>query len=365
LLNLNINSSVWVPHCRKQIDTKSVYEINSVYIKNYHPRKSFFKTSISFLKNLINVNVIIIENDIASIMLFQLILYTLLLSPLARKKKPKLIVSTFENFDKNYALISRSMLFNLNIKLSISYFILYLLIVFNSKFIDCIFVYSNESEDIHRKNFKKLIIKKFPLGIEQTIFNYNNYKKNNIIKTIGFLGRVVEEKNARLVIEIFNKYADKYKLKLIIQDPELFKNKYASQLNNSIKLLKRKYDIQVVNPSHDEMSHYLKMVDLLLVPSVENEKFKEQYGRVVVEGKLCGCIVLVSSSGALPEVLGSSSLVIENNNYKQWLIKVEELLLSDKDTISIYREYLTNNAIKYQTNEIYCKKLYEFLNQLI
>ena len=155
LLTQNINSSVWVPHCLKEIDTKSVYEVNSVFIKNYHPRKSFYNISIDFLKNLINVNAIIIENDIASVMLSQLILYILLLTCLTGKNKPKIIVSTFENYDKNYALIARTMLFKFNIKLSISYLILYLLIVFNSKFIDCIFVYSNESEVIHEKISKK------------------------------------------------------------------------------------------------------------------------------------------------------------------------------------------------------------------
>ena len=60
----------------------------------------------------------------------------------------KLIDTKPENFNKNYALIAIRMLFKCNIKLFISYLILYILIVFNSKFIDCIFVYSDESGEL-------------------------------------------------------------------------------------------------------------------------------------------------------------------------------------------------------------------------
>ena len=71
-----------------------------------------------------------------------------------------------------------------------------------------------------------------------------------------------------------------------------------------LRSLKHQDKVTIVDPTHEEMPEILKKVDLLLVPSIQNSVFKEQYGRIIVEGKLCKCIVLAGDSGALAEVLG-------------------------------------------------------------
>ena len=51
-------------------------------------------------------------------------------------------------------------------------------------------------------------------------------------------------------------------------------------------------------------------VDVLAVPSVPMPGWVEQFGRVVVEAQASGVPVVASTSGALPDVIGDSGLLV-------------------------------------------------------
>lgn len=59
-----------------------------------------------------------------------------------------------------------------------------------------------------------------------------------------------------------------------------------------------------------EAPRYLAAIDALVVPSRTTSRWKEQFGRVIVEAALCGVPVIGSDSGAIPEVVGSTGLVV-------------------------------------------------------
>jgi glycosyltransferase involved in cell wall biosynthesis len=58
--------------------------------------------------------------------------------------------------------------------------------------------------------------------------------------------------------------------------------------------------------SHDEIADYMRAADIVAMPSV----MKEQYGRVAPEAMACGCAVVVSNSGALPELVGDAGIIV-------------------------------------------------------
>ncbi len=62
-------------------------------------------------------------------------------------------------------------------------------------------------------------------------------------------------------------------------------------------------------------------LDVLVVPSLSWPSWAEQFGRVAVEGMLAGTPVVVSRSGALPEVVGQAGLVVDEGD-AQGLISV-------------------------------------------
>lgn len=63
-----------------------------------------------------------------------------------------------------------------------------------------------------------------------------------------------------------------------------------------------------------ETPRFLNALDMLVVPSRTTPRWKEQFGRVIVEAALCGVPVIGSSSGAIPEVVGRGGLVFPEGN---------------------------------------------------
>jgi glycosyltransferase involved in cell wall biosynthesis len=61
---------------------------------------------------------------------------------------------------------------------------------------------------------------------------------------------------------------------------------------------------------------YLSALNLLLVPSRTTPRWKEQFGRVIVEAALCGVPVIGSDSGAIPEVVGPGGLIVPEGNVR-------------------------------------------------
>lgn len=68
---------------------------------------------------------------------------------------------------------------------------------------------------------------------------------------------------------------------------------------------------------HGEIQHYYNCIDILVVPSRTTRRWKEQFGRVVIEGLASGCTVVGSDSGEIPRLLettGGGVSVPEGNS---------------------------------------------------
>ena len=61
---------------------------------------------------------------------------------------------------------------------------------------------------------------------------------------------------------------------------------------------------------HEEVPGTLQALDVTVVPSLTTPTWKEQFGRVAVEAMAAGSAVVVSSSGALPGVVGDAGIVV-------------------------------------------------------
>jgi glycosyltransferase involved in cell wall biosynthesis len=59
----------------------------------------------------------------------------------------------------------------------------------------------------------------------------------------------------------------------------------------------------------DQVPPFLNTLDVVVMPSIEIESWKEQFGRVLVEGMACGVNVVGSDSGEIAHVIGDAGLV--------------------------------------------------------
>jgi glycosyltransferase involved in cell wall biosynthesis len=65
---------------------------------------------------------------------------------------------------------------------------------------------------------------------------------------------------------------------------------------------------------HDRVAAIYRAIDVLVVPSRTTPKWKEQFGRVLIEGMAAGCAVIGSSSGAIPSVVGDAGLIFPEDD---------------------------------------------------
>lgn len=66
--------------------------------------------------------------------------------------------------------------------------------------------------------------------------------------------------------------------------------------------------------AHDGLPGLYRSADVVVVPSISNASWTEQFGRVAVEAMASGTPVVVSDAGSLPEVVGDAALVVPEDD---------------------------------------------------
>jgi L-malate glycosyltransferase len=119
---------------------------------------------------------------------------------------------------------------------------------------------------------------------------------------IGYVGRVVEAKGLRTLVNALERLPrTDWKLAVVGTGP--FDVEFTA-LIESRGLTDRVLRLGFV--PHEETPRYIAAFDLLVVPSETQPNWKEQFGRVLIEGLACGTPVVGSDSGEIPNIVSSS-----------------------------------------------------------
>lgn len=149
------------------------------------------------------------------------------------------------------------------------------------KNIDIIFVEGENGEkDIrcfrHNNSTNKII--RFNHWVDQSIYRPPNKRDNSKIRVL-FIGRPIKEKGRHIV-------------------------EAAERLLND----KNKYEfIYVEDIKFEDLPKYYQMAHICVVPSL----YSEGYSRVVAESTSCGCAVITSNKGSLPEMVKDFGLTFD------------------------------------------------------
>jgi glycosyltransferase involved in cell wall biosynthesis len=81
--------------------------------------------------------------------------------------------------------------------------------------------------------------------------------------------------------------------------------------------------------SHDAVPDHLRAMDILCVPSQTTARWREQFGRMIVEGFACGVPVVGSDSGEIPYVIGDAGRVVGERDAAGWARTLAELLTDE------------------------------------
>jgi glycosyltransferase involved in cell wall biosynthesis len=131
---------------------------------------------------------------------------------------------------------------------------------------------------------------------------------------VGYVGRMLEMKGVDLLIEAYARLKSEhpgFKTKLLLIG--------SGEAEQSLLQLARERGISfeirhIPSVPHQEVPDYMHTLDILVLPSRRKAMWAEQFGRVLVEAMAAGKIVIGSSSGAIPEVIGDGGFIFPEND---------------------------------------------------
>lgn len=137
---------------------------------------------------------------------------------------------------------------------------------------------------------------------------------------VGYLGRFIEAKGLRLLMQALDAQAEGSWRSLFVgggpMQSEL--EAWAKRHGDRAKI--------VTGVVHDKVPEVLAAMDILAAPSETTPEWREQFGRMLVEGFACGLCVLGSDSGEIPHTVGDGGLVLPEKDGRAWTERLRALL---------------------------------------
>jgi glycosyltransferase involved in cell wall biosynthesis len=159
---------------------------------------------------------------------------------------------------------------------------------------------------------------------------------------IAYVGRLVEEKGVHILLEAASQTRQKKIHLLLLGDGPY--NEFLREKAAQLGLRERVKFVPFV-PSV-QVPRYLRAVDALCLPSLTRSNWKEQFGRVLIEAMAAEAVVLGSSSGEIPIVIGDAGLIHEEGNIHT-LASQLDLIAENPDLVDTLRR---KGAARAQTN---------------
>ncbi len=149
---------------------------------------------------------------------------------------------------------------------------------------------------------------------------------------VGFVGRLLHQKGIDLLLRAVASLPPPRPSLVLVGD-----GPYRGELEGMVEALGLGDSTRFLSSAgHGEVPELLSMIDVLVLPSRSTPRWKEQFGRVLIEGMAAGCAVIGSSSGAIPEVLGDAGVVFEEERSDD-LAKAIQRVLGDTSLVQALR----------------------------
>jgi glycosyltransferase involved in cell wall biosynthesis len=126
---------------------------------------------------------------------------------------------------------------------------------------------------------------------------------------VGYVGRLVEEKGLTDAVEALALCPPKVKLVMIGTGP--MREALLSQAE-SAGVAGRLHFLGSLAAA--DLPQAMNALDVLILPSRTTHRWKEQFGRVIIEAHACAVPVIGSDSGAIPDVIGDGGLIVSERS---------------------------------------------------
>jgi phosphatidylinositol alpha-1,6-mannosyltransferase len=136
---------------------------------------------------------------------------------------------------------------------------------------------------------------------------------------IGYLGRFVPDKGLELLTRALDQLATPWRALFVGAGPlEPALRGWAARHGERVRLC--------TDVSHDQVPRYLNAMHVLCAPSQTTPKWREQFGRMIIEAFACGVPFVGSDSGEIPHVVRDAGVIVGEKDEAGWCRALTELL---------------------------------------
>lgn len=175
---------------------------------------------------------------------------------------------------------------------------------------------------------------------------------------MGFIGRFISEKGLRVLQATICYLPNNVHCLIIGSGPMREELERWSEMFE----LKGRIHLYHVMPQ-DTLAKYINCMDVLVVPSLTLPHWKEQYGRVSAEAMACGVPVVGSDSGAIPEIIGTAGLIVQEGN-SEALAEAVRTVIFNREARERFRQHGLQRAHQELSVKAMAERLLDFYRRV-
>jgi len=183
------------------------------------------------------------------------------------------------------------------------------------------------AEVMTARGFNRVPVAVIPPGVDVTEFRPDEARRAVILgrlgwsdgpPVVGFLGRLVPEKGIEWLTTVLDRVTTPWRALVVGSGPlEKMVSAWGSRYADRVRV--------VTTAQHHEVPAYLNAMDVLCAPSQTTPRWREQFGRMLIEAFASGVAVVASTSGEIPYVVADAGLLVAEDDLTGWQHAVEML----------------------------------------
>ena len=159
---------------------------------------------------------------------------------------------------------------------------------------------------------------------------------------IGYVGRLSRAKGLHILTAALERLPGSVPWSLLL----LGSGPYGEEMKAWARSRGWEKRLKIMLVKHEDVPNYFPAMDLKLLPSQTTWRWREQFGRVIVEAFASGVPVIGSDSGEIPRVIGDAGLVVGEKDVAGWAEGIERLY-RDESMRETFRIRALNRVEKY------------------